>query len=78
MGVPRAGLCPPLATVLQSLGVRRGMVVCGLVPEEANPRLDELSTLGANTVAEFYQPRGLADSCLAPANFPVQPARWRT
>jgi anthranilate phosphoribosyltransferase len=76
LGVPQAGLCFPLATVLQSLGVRRGMVVCGSVPDGTETRsLDELSTLGANTVVEFYQPHGVAESCLAPENFPVQPAR---
>ena len=31
VGVPRGELCKPLAKVLQSLGVRRGMVVCGSV-----------------------------------------------
>jgi anthranilate phosphoribosyltransferase len=31
VGVPRAELCEPLAKVLQTLGVRRGMVVCGSV-----------------------------------------------
>jgi anthranilate phosphoribosyltransferase len=76
VGVPHASLCLPLATVLQSLGVRRGMVVCGAVPDGTESRsLDELSTLGANTVAEFYQPRGVAESSLTPENFPVQPAR---
>jgi anthranilate phosphoribosyltransferase len=70
-GVPRPDLCRPLAEVLQSLGLRRGMVVCGSVP---NGHLDELSTLGETTVAEFYQPRGLTTSSLLPANFPIQPA----
>ncbi len=35
VGVPRAELCEPLAKVLQSLGVRRGMVVCGSVMSDA-------------------------------------------
>ncbi len=70
-GVPRPALCLPLAGVLQALGLRRGMVVCGSVP---NGHLDELSTLGETTVAEFYQPLGLAASSLLPSNFPVQPA----
>ena len=34
IGVPRPDLCEPLARVLQSLGVRRAMVVCGAVPGE--------------------------------------------
>jgi len=71
VGVPRPEFCEPMARALQSLGVRRGMVVCGMADGE---HLDELSTLGANTVAEFYQERGLAVSTLPPENFPLQPA----
>ena len=71
VGVPRPELCGPMAHALQSLGVRRGMVVCGMADGK---HLDELSTLGANTVAEFYQERGLAASTLSPENFPLQPA----
>jgi anthranilate phosphoribosyltransferase len=94
VGVPRPELCEPLARVLQSLGLRRAMVVCGNVlrvacsakpPEEPSPTLDparnpqhawldELSTLGDNTVAEFYQERGFTCSTLAPEQFPLQPA----
>ena len=72
VGVPQAGLCEPFAHVLQSLGVRRAMVVCGTVGEF---KLDELSTLGENTVAEFYQERGFTTSVLSLENFPLQPAR---
>jgi anthranilate phosphoribosyltransferase len=36
--------------------------------------LDELSTLGKNHVAEFYQERGLAVSTFSPEQFPLQPA----
>ena len=57
--------------MLQSLGVGRAMVVSGRV---GDAWLDELSTLGENTLAEFYQDRGFADSVLSPSNFPVQPA----
>jgi anthranilate phosphoribosyltransferase len=32
IGVPRPALCEPLALVLQTLGARRGMIVCGSVP----------------------------------------------
>ncbi len=68
IGVPRADLCAPIARVLQSLGVRRGMVVSGQVrrppafgipgsPLEADSKamvfLDELSSMGENTVDEF-------------------------
>jgi len=86
-GVPRPEWCEPIARVLQSLGVRRGMVVCGEVsgfkfPVSSSPGeskappafLDELSTLGENSVAEFYQDRGFAVSRLAADNFPLQPA----
>ena len=71
VGVSRPELCVTLARVLKSLGARRGMVVSGRVGEAS---LDELSTLGENTVAEFYHDRGFATSILSPAHFPVQPA----
>lgn len=71
MGVPRRELCEPIAHVLQSLGLRRGMVVCGTV---GSAQLDELSTLGPNTVAEFYQERGFTSSTLDATQFPLQPA----
>jgi anthranilate phosphoribosyltransferase len=75
LGVPRAALCDPLARVLQSLGVRRGMVVCGSVPQAGGTvSLDEISTLGRNEIAEFYQERGFAASGLDPEAFPIQKA----
>jgi anthranilate phosphoribosyltransferase len=85
IGVPRPQLCEPMARVLQSLGVRRGMVVCGTVQSRqgldtqhatrnTSLHLDELSTLGENSVAEFYQERGFSLSTLSPENFPLQPA----
>jgi anthranilate phosphoribosyltransferase len=72
MGVPRPEFCEPLARVLQSLGVRRAMVVCGKVSGVGF--LDELSTLGENTIAEFYQERGFNVSTLLTTEFPLQPA----
>src|SRR5208283_520898 len=58
VGVPRRELCAPIAAVLQSLGVRRGMVVCGSVVDGSAERyLDELSTLGNNCVEDFAPPR---------------------
>lgn len=60
IGVPQPRLCEPMARVLQSLGIRRGMVVSGGVG--SNRFLDELSTLGETTIAEFYQDRGLSTS----------------
>ena len=77
MGVPIPALCEPMARVLQSLGVRRGMVVSGYVPVEgrSDPAfLDEFSTLGETTVAEFYQDRGFNRSEMSPGDFPVRSA----
>jgi anthranilate phosphoribosyltransferase len=76
IGVPHPDLCEPLACVLQSLGVRRAMVVSGAVPGEDGVAryLDELSPLGPSTIAEFYQGRALTCSTLSPDMFPLQPA----
>ena len=76
LGVAKPDLCAPLAQVLQSLGIRRGMVVSGLVHHQTTKAqsLDELSTLGINTVAEFYQEHGFTSSTLDPNQFPLQPA----
>jgi len=71
VGVSRPELCETLARVLQMLGVRRGMVVSG---RAGDAWLDEISTLGDNSVAEFHQERGFAASTLAPGHYPVQPA----
>jgi anthranilate phosphoribosyltransferase len=69
VGLPQPALGESLARVLQSLGVRRAMVVCGSTPAG---HLDELSTVGTNAIAEFYQEHGLAVSELAPEQFPLQ------
>jgi anthranilate phosphoribosyltransferase len=76
VGVPRPDFCEPFARVLQSLGVRRAMVVCGMVRNETGSlrHLDELSPLGPTTIAEFYQEHAVACSALAPELFPLQPA----
>jgi anthranilate phosphoribosyltransferase len=74
VGVPRPELCEPLAHVLQSLDVRRAMVVCGKVSGQSGNFLDELSALGENTIAEFYQARGFTVSTTLPEQFPLQPA----
>ena len=83
VGVPRPELCEPIARVLQTLGVRRGMVVCGEIQSQVpSPKskvengvafLDEFSTFGENRVAEFYQERGFHVSTFSPAAFPIQP-----
>ena len=73
VGVPRPELCVPVATVLQTLGVQRGLVVCGEVELDGSPRcLDEFSTLGRNHVAELRRPVTLRSISLA--RFPIQPA----
>jgi len=76
VGVPRPDFCEPFACVLQSLGVRRAMVVCGAVRDETGSlrHLDELSPLGPTTIAEFYQEHAVACSTLSPELFPLQPA----
>lgn len=74
VGVPRPEWCEPIARVLQSLGVRRAMVVCG---RAGAGYLDELSTVGETVVAEFHHERGLAVSTLQPQSFPVQPVTLR-
>jgi len=73
IGVPNPALCEPLAKVLQSLGIRRGMVVCGSI-EDTGKHMDELSTLGETSIAEFYQDNGFSISTLSPRDLPAQPA----
>lgn len=72
LGVARPELCEPLGRVLQSIGLRRAMVVCGQV---GDAHLDELSTLGDTTIAEFYQDRGFSVTTLSAKDFPLQPAK---
>jgi anthranilate phosphoribosyltransferase len=77
VGVPRRELCIPIATVLQSLGVRRGMVVCGSVPDGGNIRcLDEFSTLGNNRVVDVppSTPDMFVLRSVSPNWFPIQSA----
>ncbi len=77
VGVPRPQWCEPVARTLQALGLRRSMVVCGEVPLPAADQpayLDELSTLGANHVSEFYHDRGFGSSVWSPAEFQIQAA----
>jgi anthranilate phosphoribosyltransferase len=88
IGISRPELCEPVARVLQTLGVRRGMVVSGSVASGvARPQskaeggsgsdaiyLDEFSTLGDNTVAEFSEGRAIAVSTMRLDQFALQPA----
>lgn len=77
VGVPRPDLCQPLGLVLQKLGVRRAMIVCGTARDQTGAvrYLDELSPLGPTSIAEFYQENALATSTLSPDAFPVQAAK---
>lgn len=77
VGVPRPVVCEPVAKTLQSLGLRRALVVCGEVPStsvDGTAYLDEFSTLGDNTVAEFHQDRAFSQSVWSARDFPLQPA----
>jgi anthranilate phosphoribosyltransferase len=76
IGVPKRELCESLARVLQTMGVRRAMVVCGAVSDGDGVQryLDEVSPLGPTTIAEFYHERGFSASELSPESFPLQPA----
>lgn len=75
MGVPAPSLCEPIARVLQSLGVRHGMVVSGNVTvDSGTAHLDELSTLGRTRIAEFRQNHGFAVSDLEIRDLPIQAA----
>lgn len=77
VGVSRPIVCKPIAQALQDLGLRRAMVVCGLVPAGAGSQpahLDELSTLGSNTIAEFHHDRGFSCTEWSASDFPLQPA----
>jgi anthranilate phosphoribosyltransferase len=76
IGVPRAEWCEPIGRVLQSLGLRRAMVVSGRVDHGGPGRpafLDEVSPLGPTCVAEFYQDRAFSLATLQPDQFPMQP-----
>ncbi|MDQ6630478.1 MAG: anthranilate phosphoribosyltransferase [Verrucomicrobiota bacterium] len=81
LGVPQRELCEPMARVLKSLGLRRGMVVSGNVESresrgqaQSARNLDEFSILGENFIAEFYQDRGFSISTLSPEHFSIQSA----
>lgn len=50
VGVPRPQFCQPVAVVLENLGAKRAMVVCG---QAGDAFLDELSTIGPSTTASF-------------------------
>jgi anthranilate phosphoribosyltransferase len=88
VGVAKLTLQKSLALVLKNLGVRRAMVVCGVIESRMrkvtspvkfrvggeDSFLDELSTLGENLIVEFYHERGFTTSALSPEQFQLQPA----
>jgi anthranilate phosphoribosyltransferase len=80
VGVPDPTLCSPLAHVLQSLGVRRGMVVSGAIHAQTTKsngpaHFDELSILGPNTASEFLEANSVTLSTLDLSGLPLQPAK---
>ena len=68
IGVPDPELCEPMAQALRSLGIRRGMVVCGRAEDGY---MDEISPFAPTSVAEFYQERGFSQSEFDPARLPL-------
>jgi len=70
LGVMNEKFCLPIAQVLAQTGVKRGMVVTGLLPDgESLIRIDELSTVGPNTIAEF-------DQSVPPSLFILDTSSW--
>jgi anthranilate phosphoribosyltransferase len=65
---PRA--TPPVYRVVNSEQIKEREI--GVAQQQKH--LDELSTLGENTIAEFYQARGFTVSTTLPEQFPLQPA----
>jgi anthranilate phosphoribosyltransferase len=72
VGVPRPEFTLPVAKVLQALGVRRAMIVCGAAGEAW---IDEISTLGPTDIAEFYQDRGFNTSTIQVEDFGLHRAQ---
>lgn len=78
LGVPEPRWCEPFARVLQQLGVRRGLVVCGEAGrrEDGSPAyLDEISSLGETTLAGYLPGGAVQVTRLNPRDFPLQAAR---
>ncbi len=76
VGVSRPELTGPMARTLQHLGLRRAMVVSGRVclDDGSTAFLDELSTLGENSIAEFHQTRAFSESIWLSEGLPLGPA----
>jgi anthranilate phosphoribosyltransferase len=77
-GVPRPSLCEVIAVAMKSVGVSRGMVVCGEVQSSLGSAsrqpafLDEISTAGRTSLCEFYHDRGLFIGSLEPEQFGLE------
>ena len=74
VGVPRPELCEPMARALQSLGARRGMVVCGAIGNRQSAignYLDELSTLGDKSRRGILSGARFCGFNLVAGKFPV-------
>lgn len=80
IGVPEPNLCEPIARVLQGLGVKRGMVVCGKITDgfkkgsETTKFIDEISINGNTVIAEFYQKNAISCSEFDFSQIPITPA----
>ena len=72
VGVPRPQFCQPVAVVLASLGLKRGIVVCG---QAGDAFLDELSTIGPSTTASFETGVEPFSGTLSPTEFGMAFAR---
>lgn len=71
-GVPDPRWCRPIAAAHQALGVRRAMVVCG---QAEGAWLDEFSTSGSNTIAEYFPEKDIVVSTMEFGPMPLQPAK---
>ena len=59
---------PPVCVLVEASKIKRLEIDS---PEKVK-RLDELSTIGDNTIAEFYQEKGFSTSVIPTGQFPVQ------
>lgn len=72
LGVAHPALCEPLAHVLRELGLHRALVVCG---RAGDGYLDEFSTVGETTIAEFHHQQGFSVSQCAPEDLGIPRAQ---
>ncbi len=73
IGVPDPAVTRKLTEALQLMDARRALVACGQT-EDGRP-MDELSTLGPNTVSEFNRTSPITDATLDAAAFGLPRAR---